>query len=129
MANKKRLEVFDPALCCATGVCGTESDQGLVNFAADVEWARAEGGAIERFNLAQQPLAFAERASVKAFLERSGPEGLPLTLIDGEIALAGRYPTRAELGRWLEISVGSSSPSSSSLKTVSGGCSGSGGCC
>ena len=94
------IQVFDPALCCSTGVCGVEVDQALVGFSADVEWARGQGAQVERFNLAQQPMAFAENAIVKGFLERSGPEALPLVLVDGEVALAGRYPNRSELTRW-----------------------------
>ena len=86
------IQIFDPALCCSTGVCGVETDQALVTFAADVDWAKQNGAQIERFNLAQQPLTFAENATVKSFLERSGQEALPLILVDGEIALAGRYP-------------------------------------
>jgi len=100
----KNIQIFDPALCCSTGVCGVDVDQALVGFAADVEWLKQNGGQIERFNLAQQPMAFAENAIVKAFLERSGQEGLPLILVDGEVALAGRYPRRAELARWAGIS-------------------------
>jgi hypothetical protein len=97
------IQIFDPALCCSTGVCGVEVDQQLVVFAADVDWAKQNGAAIERFNLAQTPLAFAENPVVKAFLERSG--ALPLILVDGEVALAGRYPNRTELARWAAISV------------------------
>lgn len=97
------IQVFDPALCCSTGVCGVETDQALVTFAADVDWAKQNGAHIERFNLAQEPMVFAENASVKGFLERSGQEALPLILIDGEIALAGRYPNRAELARWAGV--------------------------
>ena len=95
----KKLQIFDPALCCSTGVCGTEVDQALVDFSADVDWLKRAGGQIERFNLAQQPMVFAGNAVVKAFLERSGAEALPLVLVDGEIALAGRYPARKELAR------------------------------
>jgi hypothetical protein len=40
---------------------------------------------------------------VKGYLERSGAEALPLVLVDGEVALAGRYPQRAELARWAGI--------------------------
>lgn len=96
----KTIQVFDPALCCSSGVCGVDIDQALVSFAADVDWAKQNGANIERFNLAQQPMAFAENHTVKSFLERSGQEALPLTLVDGEVALAGRYPNRAELTRW-----------------------------
>jgi hypothetical protein len=97
------IQVFDPALCCSTGVCGVETDQALVTFAADVDWAKQNGARIERFNLAQEPMVFAENATVKRFLERSGQEALPLILVDGEIALAGRYPNREELARWAGV--------------------------
>jgi len=97
------IQIYDPALCCSTGVCGTDVDQQLVDFSADVDWAKQNGAQIERFNLAQQPIAFAENAVVKAFLERSGAEALPLILVDGDIALAGRYPNRAELARWTDL--------------------------
>jgi Arsenical resistance operon protein ArsD len=97
------IQVYDPALCCSTGVCGVEVDQALVGFSADVDWAKHNGARIERFNLAQQPLAFADNALVKAFLERSGEEALSLILVDGEVAMAGRYPHRDELARWADI--------------------------
>lgn len=99
----KAIQVFDPPLCCTTGVCGTDVDQALVNFSADVDWAKRSGSHIERFNLAQHPMAFAENPTVKGLLERAGQQALPLTLVDGEIALAGRYPTRADLARWSGI--------------------------
>ena len=99
----KKLQVFDPALCCSTGVCGVEVDQALVGFAADVDWAKQNGAQIERFNLAQQPLAFAKNATVKAFLESAGQEGLPLFLVDGAVVLSGRYPSRDELVKWLGL--------------------------
>lgn len=99
----KTIQVFDPPLCCSTGVCGVDVDQQLVTFSTDVDWAEKNGARIERFNLAQQPMAFAESPAVKAFLERSGQEALPLILVDGEVALAGHYPNRAELARWAGI--------------------------
>ena len=73
-----KIQIFDPALCCSSGICGVDVDQALVAFAADVDWLKQHGGDIERFNLAQQPLAFAENPTAKAFLERSGAEALPL---------------------------------------------------
>ncbi|MCO5092266.1 arsenite efflux transporter metallochaperone ArsD [Bosea sp. (in: a-proteobacteria)] len=116
------IQIFDPALCCSTGVCGVEVDQNLVSFAADVDWAKQNGAQVERFNLAQQPLAFADNPTVKGFLERSGQEALPLVLVDGEVALAGRYPNRNELSRWAGIQA------SEAPRTQGACCSGSG-CC
>ena len=52
----KMLTVFDPAMCCSTGVCGSDVDQVLVNFSADVQWLKGRGVQIERYNLAQQPM-------------------------------------------------------------------------
>ncbi len=118
----KSIQIFDPALCCSTGVCGAEADQALITFSADVDWAKQNGARIERFNLAQQPLAFAENATVKSFLERSGQEALPLVLVDGEMALAGRYPNRIELARW-------SSVAEVAAETKQGGCCGGSSCC
>lgn len=97
------IQVFDPAMCCNTGVCGVDVDQQLVNFSVDADWAKDQGVKIERFNLAQQPMVFAENAVVKGFLERSGQEALPVILVNGDIALAGRYPNRTEIASWAGI--------------------------
>lgn len=99
----KSIQVYDPAMCCSSGVCGVDVDQALVTFSADVEWAKKNGANIERFNLSSTPMAFAENKTVSSFLERSGAEALPLILVDGEMALAGRYPNRTELTRWAGI--------------------------
>ena len=116
----KKIEVFDPALCCNSGVCGTDVDQTLVTFSADVDWLKQQGGAISRYNLSQQPMVFVENPVVHAFLERSGEKGLPLVLVDGEITLAGRYPSRDELENWCgtpDVSVDSAPSGSSCCKT------------
>lgn len=114
------IQIFDPALCCSSGVCGTDVDQALVNFSADIDWAIKNGAQVERFNLVQQPLAFAEHPVVNGFLQRSGAEALPLILVDGEVALAGRYPLRAELVRWAGIAA-----PEAEAKAAGGCCSGS----
>ncbi|MGC9158662.1 MAG: arsenite efflux transporter metallochaperone ArsD [Terracidiphilus sp.] len=116
------IQVFDPPLCCSTGVCGVDVDQGLVSFAADMEWAKQNDVQIERFSLAQQPMEFANNPAVKAFLERSGVDALPLVLVDGQVALAGRYPDRSELARWAGMA------SFKSFRTIRSCCSGGGRC-
>ena len=81
----KTIQIYDPALCCSSGVCGVDVDQALVTFSADVDWAKQNGAKIERFNLSSEPMAFADNRTVSAFLERSGAEALPLILVDGEL--------------------------------------------
>jgi hypothetical protein len=34
------LCVFDPAMCCSTGVCGPSVDPELARFAADLDWLK-----------------------------------------------------------------------------------------
>ncbi len=99
------IEVFDPAMCCSTGVCGADVDQQLVDFTTNIGWAKDQGINIKRYNLGQQPMEFANNSIVKNFLQRSGQESLPLILIDGEVALAGRYPDRHELARWAGVTL------------------------
>src|ERR1019366_1815269 len=94
------IEVFEPGLCCATGVCGEDVDQGLVTFSADMDFVRSQGGNVRRYNLASEPLAFAENEAVKGFLQVVGAKGLPLVLVDGVTAMTGGYPDRAELAEW-----------------------------
>jgi AhpD family alkylhydroperoxidase len=95
-----RLEVFDPAMCCSTGVCGPDVDTKLVQFAADLDWLKSQGVPVERYNLAQSPAAFAANGTVKATLDKHGTDCLPLVLVDGDVSSVGAYPSRVEMARW-----------------------------
>jgi len=124
----KTIQIFDPALCCSSGVCGQDVDQSLEPRLADLDWAKQQGVTIQRFNLAQQPMDFVKNATVKAFLERSGADALPLVLVDGEVALAGRYPNRAELTRWAGLAAPAATPVLAEVAPAGSCCSG-GKCC
>ena len=91
------IQVFDPPMCCSTGVCGPAVDPELVRFAADVDWLQANGAIVERFNLAQQPGAFATDDVVRVALEAEGNECLPLVVVDGQIVSRATYPDRDTL--------------------------------
>ncbi len=91
------IRVYEPALCCNTGVCGPETDDALVTFTADLAFAKGQGIDIERRNLANDPAAFATDETVLAFLKTAGSEGLPLTVVDGVTVRTGTYPSREEL--------------------------------
>ena len=97
------VQVFDPAMCCSTGVCGPSVDPQLVRFAADLDWLKSQGVSVERFNLAQEPRAFAENAAVKDSLEVTGEAALPLVQVDGEVKSRGVYPSRDELALWAGV--------------------------
>ena len=104
-----KIEVYDPPMCCSTGVCGPSVDPQLVRFSADLEWLRSQGVTVERLNLAQQPGAFARDAAVKAALEMRGDSSLPLVKVNGEVKSNGVYPSRNELAAWAGIDASTAS--------------------
>ena len=97
--DMNKVEVFDPPMCCSTGVCGPSVDPALARFAADLHWLANQRIAVERHNLAQQPQAFAASEVVKTALKQYGNECLPLILLNGAVVSKGCYPTRDELAR------------------------------
>ncbi len=88
----KTLTVYDPAMCCSTGICG-----------ADIDWLKSEGIEVRRINLSQEPALFAENEQVKTILEKSGVEGLPVILANDEIHSSGQYPDRVTLAQMVGI--------------------------
>jgi hypothetical protein len=97
----RTVRVYDPPMCCSTGVCGPSVDPNVLRAARDLAWLKAQGVAVERFNLAQQPQAFVDEPVVAA--EMANPDALPLTLVDGVIVGRGEYLTRARLGEILGL--------------------------
>ena len=127
------IAVYEPALCCNTGVCGEDVDQNLVTFTADLAWLLEQGVTITRHNLANDPMAFAHDDAVKSFLEIAGSAGLPLVLVDGVTVATGRYPTRAELARWACLDSPAAAPAGVITLGLSASgdssCCGDSGCC
>lgn len=118
------IRVFDPAMCCSTGICGPSVDPQLARFAADLDWLKSHGISVERFNLSQQPGAFADDAAVKTALESKGEAGLPLVKVNGEVKSIGTYPSRDELASWAGISAPAAATTEPSApkETASGCC-------
>jgi hypothetical protein len=96
----KTIQVYDPPMCCSTGICGTDIDPDLVSFAAMLSQFADNGIVVERYNLGQQPMAFVENPKVKALLESDGAEVLPLIFWDGEVHSKGRYPNKEDRLDW-----------------------------
>lgn len=98
------VKVFDPAMCCVSGVCGPSVDPELVRFASDIDWLVRHGVRVERYNLAQQPAFFVENSQVKSALEEAHDgekvKVLPIVLVNDSIKAKGRYPAREELAEW-----------------------------
>ena len=91
------ITVFDPAMCCSSGVCGPKPDQKLSVFSADLSYLETLGHRVTRHNLAQEAAAFAANLTVRAMLEAHQTEALPIIMRDGEMVSYGTYPTREQL--------------------------------
>ena len=129
------IRIFEPALCCNTGVCGPDLDESLVAFTADLAHLKELGVDIERHNLANDPTSFATNDTVRAFLQVAGSEGLPLTLVDGVTVQTGTYPAREQLERFAGLtadvapSVVPAGVSQLAVTEQSDSCCGTTGCC
>lgn len=119
------VRVYDPAMCCSTGVCGPAVDTPLVQVASDLRWLEAQGIHVERFNLSQQPGAFVENQRVSGLLQAFGDKALPVTLVNDTILAYGRYPSRDELIQALK----NNGEQTSTQETTGSCCDPNSGCC
>ena len=108
----KVIEIFDPAMCCSTGVCGPSVDPELLRVATVVSSLTRRGALIRRHNLASEPQDFVANAIIAAILEKEGADALPITLTDGVAAKRGVYPTNDEFSLWTGMSLEPETPES-----------------
>ena len=106
----KKIEIFDPAMCCSTGVCGPSIDPELLRVASAVSSLQERGVSIKRHNLASEPQDFVSNKIIAAALEKEGADVLPLTLLDDEIVKKRTYPTNAEFTEWTGVELAVEKP-------------------
>ena len=92
-----QVQVFDPEMCCASGVCGPAPDPALIGFQQVVERLKAEGEDVQRYQLSQQPQAFVGMPQVYQLLLQRGASALPVVTVDGQVVSVGAYPSYAQL--------------------------------
>jgi hypothetical protein len=99
----KKIEIFDPAMCCSTGVCGPSVDPELLRVATVISALGKMGAEIQRHNAASDPDGFVRNEAVASVLEKEGADVLPVTLLDGKIVKTKEYPTNGEFAEWLGV--------------------------
>jgi hypothetical protein len=124
-----KINVFDPPMCCSSGVCGPQVDPLLAAFAADVDWLGTQGVTVTRHNLAHEPQAFVSNPVVQQTLQREGDACLPLVLVNGEIAARGAYPRRDELARLAGLVAAASATKPRIKLSAASSCTPGSGCC
>jgi arsenite methyltransferase len=116
-------------MCCASGVCGPSVDPLLAAFAADVEWLTAQGVAVARYNLSQDPQPFVANTRVLDLMQRQGTACLPIVLVNGEELGHGAYPRREQLARAAGLVAGVSQAKPRIRLSVEERCTPGSGCC
>ncbi len=97
----KTLKIYDPAMCCSTGVCGPDVDPVLVQLAGFLKNLDASAVKVERYNLSQEPAAYTSNEAVAAALKEKGTDALPLVFVDDEQISSGGYPDLDQLASLL----------------------------
>lgn len=92
----KTLKIYDPAMCCSTGVCGPDVDPRLVQLANYLKHLDSCSVKVERYNLSQEPAAYTT-GPVAAALKEKGTDALPFVMVDDEIITVGEYPDLEKL--------------------------------
>ncbi|MGA9350784.1 MAG: arsenite efflux transporter metallochaperone ArsD [Anaerolineae bacterium] len=96
-ANGTKVEIFDPPLCCPTGLCGPTIDLVLLDVNEMVLKLKGQGVAVERYLMTAQPQAFLNNAEVYRLVRERQLAALPITVVNDRVIKAGAYPTLAEV--------------------------------
>ncbi len=99
----KKITIYEPAMCCPTGLCGVSVDPELLRISTVLNNLKKKGIEIERYNLSNSPMKFVTNKIVNKMINEKGVDELPFILVDEELVIAGRYPTNQELAEFLNI--------------------------
>lgn len=124
----KKLEIYEPAMCCSTGLCGVGVDPELLRISTVLNNLQKNGVTVGRYNLSSAPMAFVNNKAVNEFINAKGPDGLPVITLDDSIIMEGRYPTNEEFILLLELGEDFLTSNTASNEE-SGGCCAGGSCC
>jgi hypothetical protein len=130
----KKMQIFEPAMCCSTGLCGVGVDPELLRISTVLDTLKKNGITVERYNLSSAPQQFVNNKVISELLGSKGVEGLPAAVLEGKVVLAGRYPTNAEFSKLLELPAGLLGKTVIPVKVKAAGkkpgdCGCKGGCC
>lgn len=99
----KKMIIFDPAMCCSTGVCGPSVDPELLRVSTVLNKLKNNGIVVDRYNLTSSPQAFVDNSAINALLNSEGVDILPVTILDNEIVKTKEYPSNNEFCEMLEL--------------------------
>lgn len=95
--NNITVEIFDPPMCCPTGLCGPTLDQTLLDVNEMIVSLQAKKVEVVRYQMASDPQAFLSNPAVMALVRERQMAALPITVVLGKVIKAGGYPTLTEI--------------------------------
>ena len=101
--NSLDVEIFDPPMCCPTGMCGPTIDQTLLDLNEVVMTLESKGISVARYQMSSHPNAFLRNAEVMKLVREQQMAALPITVIRGKVIKVGSYPNQAEVEKYLEV--------------------------
>lgn len=93
----KKIIIYDPPMCCSSGVCGPNPDQTLIEFQDTYAKLKQSGNDIERYIITQSPEKFKENPQIIKLIQEQQLKVLPITTVDNVVVKTGSYPTGKEL--------------------------------
>ncbi len=96
-ASAAVVELFDPPMCCPTGLCGPTLDQTLLDVNEMILALQAEGVIVERYQMTGNPQAFLSNPDVMRLVREKQMAALPITVVRGQVIKVGAYPTLSEV--------------------------------
>lgn len=101
--TRKEIIIYDPVLCCPTGICGVNVDPELIRMAIVIENLKKKGIVVQRFNLRDHPQIYVDNKVINDCLTNEGADVLPIVTLDDKIVLKKQYPSNKQLSEWLNI--------------------------
>ncbi|MBI4757986.1 MAG: arsenite efflux transporter metallochaperone ArsD [Chloroflexi bacterium] len=95
--NRAHVEIFDPAMCCPTGLCGPTIDPALLDVNEMLLNLQAQGVRVIRYQMSAQPQAFMANPQVFQLIRERQLAALPVTAVNGQVIKVGAYPTLDEV--------------------------------
>jgi len=124
-----KIEIFDPAMCCPTGLCGVGVDSELLRVSTTINTLVKKGVKVIRYGLSSEPQAFVNNKIVNEYLMKDEVEVLPITVVDGVVVKTKKYPTDEEFAAWAGLSSEEIATVPAPNKKTGGGCCDGGDCC
>jgi hypothetical protein len=95
------VEIFDPPMCCPTGMCGPTIDQTLLDLNEMIQALQAQGINVARYQMNSHPNAFLNNAEVMKLVLEKQMEALPITVVHGKLIKTQAYPSFEEVNTYL----------------------------